>query len=54
MNAPFCLILPVFVVSKLPEEHKDLEVFSGFIYSIRDLYKEDINVKNLHLNKNNF
>ena len=29
-------------VSKLPEEHKDLEVFSGFIYSIRDLYKEDM------------
>ena len=29
-------------VSELPEEHKDLEVFSGFICSIRNLYKEDI------------
>jgi len=29
-------------VSKLPEEYKDLEVFSGFTCSIRDLYKEDI------------
>ena len=29
-------------VSKLPEEHKDLEVLGGFIYPIRDLYKEDM------------
>ena len=29
-------------VSKLSEEYKDLEVFSGFTCSIRDLYKEDI------------